>query len=200
MTNLFTELLKFFGEFNLKKFFATVVMTLIALALFSIYEFYTSSFRFSRLQKAADLLHRIDEIELQGTNTSPELQRARKTIVTQAVEAIVTKPFTLEIIPSTLKFSMDGVWKFMAGAALWLFFALFQIGGLTDPKKRSTFFGLVTVAIITGFMGMFVANYWWPWFHIFIFPWVALLCIGVALLPFGYFVTKRAAKKIQTQG
>ena len=78
----------------------------------SIYEIYTSAFRFSRLQKAADLLSKIEELDSRGTNASPELLRARKALVAQSVEAIDSKPITLQFVPSTLKFSMDGVWKF----------------------------------------------------------------------------------------
>ena len=76
MTNLFTELLKFFSEFTWKKLFSILVMLLIAFAIVSVYEIYTSAFRFSRLQKAAELLAKIEELDSHGTNASPDLLRA----------------------------------------------------------------------------------------------------------------------------
>src|SRR6185295_2642095 len=134
------------------------------------------------------------------TNASPELLRARKALVTQAVEAIDTKPVTLQFIPSTLKLSMDGLWKLLAGASFWCGIALTQIGGIKDPKKRSTMFGMLSVGVITGFIGMFVPSIWWPWFHIFVLPWVFLIVIVILVLPVGYIASKRAAnKKAQEQ-
>jgi|ERR1051325_5506835 hypothetical protein len=195
MTNLFTELLKFFSEFTWKKCFSILVMLLIGFALVSIYELYTSTFRFSRLQKAADLLSKIEEIDSRGTNASQELLRARNALVTQAVEAIDTKPITLKFIPSTLQFSMDSGWKFLAGASFWWAIALTQIRGITDAKKRSGIFGMTFVGFITGFAGIFIPSVWWPWFHIFILPWVFLICLVVLVLPIGYFASKRAANK-----
>jgi hypothetical protein len=158
MTNLFTELLKFFSEFTWKKLFSIFVVLIIAFMIVSIYEIYTSAFRFSRLQKAADLLSKIEELDSRGTNASPELLRARKALVAQSVEAIDSKPITLQFVPSTLKFSMDGVWKFLAGAAFWCGIALTQIGGIRDEKKRSTMLGMILVGVITGFIGMFVRS------------------------------------------
>ena len=169
----------------------------IAFTIVSIYEIYTSAFRFSRLQKAADLLSKIEELDSHGTNASPELLRARKALVAQAVEAIDTKPITLQFVPSTLKFSMDGAWKFCAGAAFWGALALFQIGGITDPKKRQALIGTLMVSGITGLVGMFVPSVWWPWFHIFVFPWIFLLCLVVVLLPIGYFFRSARPKKAQ---
>lgn len=200
MTNLFTELLKFFSEFTWKKLMSIVVMLAIAFCIVSIYETYTSTFRFNRLQKAADLLSKIEEIDSHGTNTSPELLRARKALVAQAVEAIDTKPITWQFIPSTLKFSMNVVWKFLAGAAFWCSLALTQIGGIGDAKKRSPMLGMILVGIITGFIGIFVPSVWWPWFHIFVLPWVFLIFILILALPFGYLARKRSAnKKAQEQ-
>jgi hypothetical protein len=195
MTSLFTELIKFFSEFTWKKLFSIFVILVITFTIVTIYEFYTSAFRFSRLQKAADLLSKIEEIDSHGTNTNPELLRAKKALITQAVEAIDTKPITLDFVPSTLKFSLDGVWKFLAGAALWFILALTQIIDINDKKKRPAFFGMLMIACVTGFCGMFVPSIWWPWFHIFIFPWILLICIVIALLPFGYIANRRAAKK-----
>ena len=195
MTNLFTELLKFFSEFTWKKLFSIFVILAIAFTIVSIYEIYTSAFRFSRLQKAADLLSKIEELDSHGTNASPELLRARKALVTQAVEAIDTKPITLQFVPSTLKFSMDGTWKFFAGAAFWCLISLTQIRNATDTKKNNAFIGMVTFGIMNGFIGMFVPNVWWPWFHIFILPLVFLICIMILILPVGYIASKRAANK-----
>jgi hypothetical protein len=193
MTNLFTELIKFFSEFTWKKFFSVIVMLAVFFIIVSIYEIYTSAFRFSRLQKAADLLAEIQTIDSHGTNSTPELERAKKALISQAVEAIDTKPMTLDFVPSTLKFSMDGLEKFFAGGLIWYIFALTQIRKIGKPNNP--FVGMILIAVISGFTAMFVRSIWWPWFHILIYPWIFLFGIGMLLLPIGYFFSKRAAKQ-----
>jgi hypothetical protein len=124
MADFLKELLKFLSEFTWRKLLLLVCIAAVGLGGFSLWERYTSSFRLGRLQKAADLMVRLQELQAHGTNSTPELERAKATLVTQAVQAIEEKPLTLDILPSTLKLSVDSLWRFLAGSALWFLTSL----------------------------------------------------------------------------
>jgi len=127
MSALLEKLLVFFSEFTWRRFFALLVVAALLFVAFSLFERYTSSFRLSRLQKTADLISKIQEIELTITNASPEVRSDYKAVVAQVTDAVNSKPLSLDFIPSTLHFSMDGFWKFIAGGSLWVVFALISI-------------------------------------------------------------------------
>jgi hypothetical protein len=194
MTDFLEALLKFFTEFTWKRLLALIIVLVVTFGLFSLFERYTSSFRLGRLQKAADLLVKVQEIE-NNTNRPPELELARHALIEQTVEAIKTEPLTLEFVPATLKFSMDTVWKFAAGAAFWCFLGLFQIHKLRDKKTKEALAGLLLAAIVSGIVGTFIPTIWWPWFHIFIYPWLFLFCVFLALLPYPIYCGLRKAKE-----
>ena len=159
------------------------------------FEIYTSYFRLGRLQKAADLLARIEDVNSKATNNPPELDKARKALISQAVEAITAKPITFDFIPTTLKISMDEPWKFFAGAAFWWLMAMFQIQGIWNKLKRPALVGLLLIGAVTGFLGLFIPSAWWPWFHIFALPWIFLFCIAIMVLPIIAIISKREADK-----
>jgi len=84
MNNLLAELIKFFSEFTWRKFIGVAFMTMVIVILFSVYEFYTSSFRFSRLQNSAELITKLEEMESKALSQNEDLKQARRTVITQA--------------------------------------------------------------------------------------------------------------------
>lgn len=195
MKDIIEQLDKFCTEFTVRKFFGVIVVGLLAFGVFLIYERYTSSFQLSRLQKAADLLARIQVVSGSGTNSTPDLDRARNALVAQAVKAIEEKPLSLDFIPSKLTFSMETLWKFAAGGALWCMFALFQLSKLKTKEGRQAILGLLMLAGLSGFVGIFVPAIWWPWFHFLIYPWLLIAAVIIALVPVALVAASRSAKK-----
>jgi hypothetical protein len=197
MGTIIEKLLVFFSEFTWRRFFALLVVAALLFMAFSLFERYTSSFRLGRLQKSAELISKIQAIETTITNSSLELQRDYRALIAQATEAVEVKPISLDVLPSTLRFSMDDVWKFLAGGVLWFIFALFTIPKSLrgDKESRRAFGGMMLFAAISGFVGIFVHPYRWPWFHLFLFPFILMGAVFLMLVPVIYFVTKRASKK-----
>ena len=116
-------------------FFALLILVALLFVAFSLFERYTSSFRLGRLQKTADLISKIQEVELTITNNTPELRNDYNVLMSQVTEAVNAKPLTLDFIPGTLHFSMDYLWKFLAGGSLWLVFGVIAIR--TELKKSA---------------------------------------------------------------
>jgi hypothetical protein len=165
-------------------------------AILSGYERYTSSFTLSRLQKSAELIAKLQEMELTIKNNSPELQSDYRALVTQASEAIKTKPLSLDILPTTLRFSMDIVWKFFAGGALFFFLGTFLLIITKDKSRWMLLSGTFQVGVLTGFFAMWIPAVDWPWFHIFIFPFLFSIVVMIIVVPINYVVGKIKAKNI----
>src|SRR5689334_20686099 len=116
MSDFFEALFKFFSEFTWRKLAGVFLVLIVCFGGFSLYERYTSSFKLSRLQKATELLLRIQEAQANApTNAPPELDRARNALLAQALKAIEETPMTFEVLPSKLSFSVDTPLKFFAG-------------------------------------------------------------------------------------
>ncbi len=70
MDDIFAELLKYFHKPSLTKILTALGLLGVGLLAVLCYELYTSSFRLDRLQKAADLFVRLEEIRLHDEQSS----------------------------------------------------------------------------------------------------------------------------------
>lgn len=198
MKDLYDTLIKFFfEEFTWKKLRFLLGVVAVAIAALFVYEHYTSSFQFSRLQKATDLLAKLQDIQTRAaaTNSAPDIEYARKELVAQVVQAINQKPISLDFIPSKLSIQMDALLKFVAGAALWCLCALFYIPKLRTNEGKKSFIGFIGLAGIAGAAAMFVPSIWWPWFHLLILPWLASFAMLVSLVPFALIAARKVAQR-----
>lgn len=196
MKDLYDILIKFFfAEFTWKKLRILLAVVVVAIVALFVYERYTSSFQFSRLQRATDLLAKLQEIQIRATNSAPEIDAARKQLVAQVVQAINQKPITLDFVPSKLSIQMDSLLKFAAGGALWCFLALFYIPKLRTKEGKNSFIGLIMMAGLTGAIGIFVPPIWWPWFHLLLFPWLLIFAFITVLIPFAIVAARKKAKQ-----
>jgi hypothetical protein len=189
------EIVEVVTEFTWRKFFALLVVLAIMIVAFSGYERYTSSFRLSRLQKSAELIAKLQEIDLTITNNSQELQSDYRALVAQANEAITTKPLSLDIFPTTLRFSMDVLWKFLAGGAVWFVIGFIMLLKMKGTEAWSALGGSSMIGIIAGFLSIWIPAIWWPWFHLFIYPLIFIFGFFLVMVPFIYVSRKIAAKK-----
>lgn len=184
--NLVDKLFDCFSEFTWKRFFALVVVIALMLISFSLFERYTSSFRLNRLQKSVELLIKVQEIEKTATTGSPEIKRASKEIMKQTLEAIEVKPLSLDIFSSTFTFSIDHLWKFIAGSLFWAIVALTRLPKIIRGEKRAraSFFGILFLAIITGMFAMQIPGIWWPWGHLILYPMSVVASFYISIIPF----------------
>lgn len=186
----------FFAELTWRKLLAAFI--LLALG-FGCYERYTASFRLGRLQQATELLARLQEVQARSTNSTPDLERARTALMVQAVQAIEEKPVSLDFIPSTLTFSIDGMWKFIAGGVLWFAVGLFQLSKIKTKQGRNTLLSLLIVAAASGFVAIQVPAIWWPWFHILIYPWLFIAAVASAFVPIAIIAPALGAAQRRAQ-
>jgi hypothetical protein len=194
--NVFKILFGLFTEFTWRRFFALVSVVFVFFILFSLYERYTSSFRLGRLQKSAELIAKIQEIEIGITNSSPAVRQDYEALVAQASEAIRDKPLSLDFIPNTLRLRVDAISKFFAGGALWFLFAFIALVTPRSGNDTTAFRGfssLIAFGVVTGLIGIFIPDFCWPWFHIFIYPLVVMFLMLMAIIPLVYFSRKIAA-------
>ena len=184
MTGLLEAWIKLFSEpLTWRRLVLLSSILGLIIAGISTFEHYTWSFRLARLEKSADLLVRLQESEARGTNDSVEVRRARKLLMEQTLQAIEARPITLIVVPSTLSFSMNSVWKFFAGGALWYALYLGQIGKWRSESGRKEILGQIFVAVLAGIVAIFVPAIWWPWFHILIYPWLFIAGVVLAIAP-----------------
>ena len=195
MDDIFAELLKYFHKPSLTKILTALGLLGVGLLAVLCYELYTSSFRLDRLQKAADLFVRLEEIRLHGTNNPPEMRRAYTVLIAQTTEAIEEKPVSLRNLLAQITSSTDSLWKFSAGAALWLVLALFQLPKKATRPGKDQFLGLMLLGVASGFVGVFVPPIGWPWFHLLLYPWLFLLAMLVAALPVAFFYVLNSGLK-----
>ena len=105
---------------------------------------------------------------------------------------------SLELVPSTLTFSMNSLWKFLAGGAVWSITAVFQIRKWKNPAGRKDILGAFGVAIIAGFFATFVPAIWWPWFHLLVYPLLFMSGFVIVIIPIALALAlKNARSKAQ---
>ena len=200
MTNLFIEIFRFLaGGLTWKKVvFIIGIFIFIGLLLYG-FELYTSSNQFSRLRSEADLLATINKIEPHGINGNPALLKAKRLLEARIVEAIDEKRVSL--IPSNLKFSTDGILKFLCGAAIfWGVAAVVMVRQklkkLIDPDDRNAPIMLLVLGTFTGAMALAIPNAGWPWVHLFVPP---MIIISALLLGGFIAVITGVAKMTRTK-
>ena len=185
-----------FKEFTWPRFFALLAVAVAFFISVTLYERYTSSFLLGRLPRSAELISKIQEIELSITNASPALRHDYEALLAQASSAVQEQPMSLGFIPAKLRLQKDAISKFFAGGALWFLFAFIAL--VTPRSGNDTtafrgFSGLIAFGVVAGLIGIFIPDFCWPWFHIFIYPLVVMFLMLLAILPLVYFSRKIAA-------
>ena len=182
-------------EITFKKVITLLAGLFFFLVMLVLYESYTSYFRFNRLESAANLYQKAVEIDSAGTNRIPELETARSNLVSQINDAIAAKPLTLQIVPSTLKFSTALIWKFLAGACIPGVISLcFLIRYKNHEKNKLAAEGGLYLALITGTVGVFIKGICWPFFHIIVLPFLVLIGMIAILIPVAFIALKFQGK------
>lgn len=171
-----------FSEFTWRRFLAFLIFVGLLFLGFLVYERYTASFQLSRLQKSAELIITIHNMEMSITNGSTAIQKAGHSLAEQSIQAVEAKPLSLDILPTTLRFSTDYLWKFLAGCAAWIALSISRMPRIVrgDKASKATATGFLFFGILAGLIGLAIPTFWWPWFHLVIYP----LCI----LAFFYIV------------
>ncbi len=176
----FDALVGLIKELTWKRFLGLLLVIAIAVAGLAFYERFTNNFRLSRLQKEAEILSTLQDIERKGPIADPELSTIYSRIKKELEEASIYRPLTLK-----LTVALTSVSKFIAGAFLWLGFALFVFPSVLKGETNAWegFVAILLLAIIFGVIGIYIPDQ--PqhiWIHYLLYPIGNFVLILTALL------------------
>ncbi len=184
MTAIIEAFLKFFSEFSWRRLLAIVIVGMLVAVGFILYERYTSGFRLGRLQKQADLLVTLNQLQAANIRSDPRLAKIYDRLVADADDAAHTKPLSISFFAPPSGMFSHAVAKFLAGAAPWAFVGLFFIRGILrgDKTSASALLGVIVFIVLFGVIGAALPNVWWPWFNLWIYPIGHFLLFVIAVV------------------
>lgn len=174
MKDLFEALLKAFSELTPRRFISLLLVLGLCFLGILAYERFTSSFSLGRIQKSAELLARLND--LQSHNLGQQSKEISDKLLAQLQKAVEADPLSLRIVSQPLVVKTEALWKFLFGGGLWFVFALANLRKMARREKDSgnLFLGLVAFGIFCGVVGVFVPTVWWPFFHILVLPLIVV--------------------------
>lgn len=175
MFPLLEAILKVFSELTFRRFISLILILVIFMCVFVGYERVTSSFSLSRIQKSAELLSKLTE--LRGRSLDPESKAICDKLVLQLQKAVDSDPLSLSIVSTPFVMKTEFLWKFLFGGAAWFIMALFNLPKAIKREKVSinNFYVLLVVGCIFGGIGLFIPAFWWPYFHLLVYPFLAVM-------------------------
>ena len=181
------------SDFTWRRLSALVVLTIYVGFLFATVEAVTGHFRLARIEHAANILARLQEIEAKQPPASPELANVRSELVRRL--RAITSPDTT-VIPD-----FAGLWKFLASAAPFSFMLLIFVPGIRrrDAGAWSGLLGIGLIAVLAGLVGALGPTFLWPWGNLVVFPIGLFLCFGVFAVRWQKRQKRRAAITTQKQ-
>lgn len=159
-------------EFSARRVVAVVLLALLALSGFGAFEWYTSYFRLSRLERSVALLERLSALDLGGKLAQDEALLAIRSEITTRLKETVTRPGA----SSSVAIARSVALKFGAGVAPWLLFLLAYLPSVrSDPSNWSGVGGALFVGIFFGLLALLIPDTWATW-------------TGLILYSLGHFV------------
>jgi len=197
MSGFFETLLKTLLEADRRKLRSIVMVAIVVFGLVCFYEWFTASFRITRLQKATELLLRVQELQNRGTNMAPDLEAARRTLIQQVKAVIEEKPTLPSLALLKPGSTVAPVLKFVAGGSLCFLWALLLVPQFKRPSARQSLLGLIVAGALIGLVAILLPAIWWPWFHLFILPGLSLCALLIITAPFTLPALGAARRKAQ---
>lgn len=167
------------SEFSLRRLFGLITFVLLVVAGAILFEWYTSSFRLARLERAMAVLGALEE----GVDTpadSVRIAQLRENLLDELESALSAPPVSLTLpqIPELRApgLNVPSAMKFLATAVLWWGFGL--LGHFTADPNSDGATGLVgfgVLGIVAGLVAAWVPTWAWPWFNL---AFVPILTLG----------------------
>lgn len=194
MDKTMSSILEFLNDFSIKKIAIILfIMFLIGIGLV-FYEWLTDSNSLKKLEKANSILIEIEKMATLTTEQEQLIQGIRATILRRLEETLVDDGISLVLKTSEITISLDKLLKFIFGG---LFYFITTIVLLVKyrkkPENNNTIIGVCFVGIFFGIVGIFIPQFWWPWFHIFGIPLIAMIFIMI----FAMIVYRKEKNKVE---
>jgi len=190
MSDLSQSVISVFAELTWKRFLGLLLLAVITVCLFLAFERYTASFSLTRIQKAAEVLQSVHQLESSGVSSNPQLKEAYVSLLQQTKSTIATKPFSLSLaFPA---FSIFSLIKFFC--SFWPWSLLFLI--FLTSKDSSTRLGITSIFVIMGVLSgtfaVFLPDHYW--LNIIFYPVGAFLTIFIVIGLFGFYIGRRRTR------
>ena len=192
MKGLIAAILDHFTEFSWKRFRSFVIVILVIMAAFMVFDGYTSFFTMNRLNRGAEVIAKLQSVE-QGGKMSPELQSSYETLRHQLTLAVSAKPWAVRLSFPSFDIPYSPFFKFLAGLVPFGLLSIIFVGDIFKRKQGAAagFLGIWIVSVIFGVISLLVPTFWWPWFNLVIVP----VCLFCALMIIGLIMSLEQAKK-----
>lgn len=157
-----------------RRFFLLAIMIAIGAATFAIFEWYTSYFELSRIEKTAEVLSKLQDLASKETTSSS----GDTVLIRQLVDATHATLYERRFLPQLSRAQpskLQSTWAFLAGMAPWLILAI--VAAWTERREPETprvVVLVLAVGLLMGWLGTSVAGIFFPW-----------LTIAYAVLHFG---------------
>jgi hypothetical protein len=167
MKVLIAAILDHFTEFSWKRFRSFVIVILVIVGAFMLFDGYTSFFTMNRLNRAAEVISKLQSIE-QGGKMSPELESSYTTLRHQLAMAAASKPWTVRLSVPRFDIPQSSLLKFTAGMVPFGLFSFVFIGDIFRREQGAAagFLGVWIIASIFGLITFLIPIVWWPWFNL----------------------------------
>jgi hypothetical protein len=183
------------SDFNWRNLRIFLSVIIAGIACFYVYDYYTAAFELARLQKSADLLARLQEIQAHGTNSSPELLKAQDAITAQATYVIEQKPLTLNYFWSKRSCLPNPIVNFIISAFPFLIFSLILIPRKSQQRITSLAVVFIALALFSGMLGIITGEFFGPWFRLVGLPSIIFFIFLILILPSNYRAAKQTANR-----
>ena len=160
--------------------------------IFIAFERYTSYFQLSRLEKATQILERLHQIEAD--------EKLSKEEDLQSIHSKLVSELNLTISRREISFSLDyRFYKFLAGAAPWIFLSLIYIFGFRKKDADRTVGALAALffGAVFGAIGLLIPDLFWPWLNFVIYP-IGHFFLFIKLMTSDKDTTKPTARAAKT--
>lgn len=179
------------SDFSWRRITALVILTLYVGLLFAVGEAITGHFRLARIQRAANILSRLQEIEARQFSPSSDLPAVHSDLV-RKLRAINSPDAT--VLPG-----FAGFWKFLAAATPFFLMTLIFVPGIRkrQPGVWTSFMGIAFIAVLAGLTGPLIPMFLWPWGNLVVYPAGLFLVFGIFAVRWQKRKEKRVAAMIQ---
>ena len=161
MKNIIELILKSLKDLPTTRIFLFLAIILVLVIL---YESYTGTFEYIRINKSIQLMKELQELEQSGILNNEHLKETYLEAVKRTSELLKEQSI---ILPDKVDKEKVSWWKKgLASSWIWLLCAICFLPGVLKGKTEKSFIlGILIPAGAAWLIGMIIPPFWWPWFH-----------------------------------
>jgi hypothetical protein len=193
----FSAFEKLFVEFSWRRALYVMLIIGVTVSVLFLAEWYTGYLRLGRLQRSAEILTRLQDIETKAAVSSPRVRQIEAELLGELAATTYPREIAFQI-PRTVPMSTtQRVWAFVAGAAPWIFVTCFGFANARrgEPAAWTAVFMLLVIAGLFGWFGSLLPQLLWPWAQLIIYPVGQIIIVG----GIGAIIALRASRRAKPE-